>query len=223
MIKRQNVKVIKIREETPDVKSFIMERPADFEYEAGQYVILFIGEYERAFSLASSPTENFLFITAKMIDSPFKGKMSGLLGREADISGPFGRFVLEKVKSHVMVAAGIGIAPFRSMIKCATDRGLDDNITLIYSNKTEQDIAFLDEFDQLQLKNKNLRVVHTLTRSENSKYRTGRVDDAMIREIADLNSVFYVCGPPTMVDGVVAMLKNMGIKEIRFEKFTGYK
>lgn len=190
--------------------------------------MLFIDGDDRAFSLASSPTEDFLMISIKMTGSGFKEKLDALEGQEVTITGPFGRFVFEEGKkqnhSHVMIAGGIGVTPFRSMIKYATDKSLDDRIILLYSNKTEGDISFLEELKHMQNQNKNLSIVHTLTQTESSDYRTGRIDENLIREEVDdiKNSIFYVCGPPVMVDTMVQMLKEMGIKEIRFERFVGY-
>lgn len=166
-----------------------------------------------------------------MTGSPFKESLLSLLGQHVEISGPFGRFILDEGKTQnadtrVMVAGGIGITPFRSMIKYATDKKLGDKIILIYSNKTAEDIAFLGELTEIQKQNENLAIVHTLTRSDSSDYRTGRIDEKLIREIIDNigGSIFYACGPPAFVDTVIVILKSMGVDagNIRFERFTGY-
>jgi ferredoxin-NADP reductase len=98
---------------------------------------------------------------------------------------------------------------------------------MIYSNKTESEIALKRDLDELTKKNLNFKIIHTITRPEESPEWngvTGRIDEKMIREHSDLTETFYVCGPPQMVDGTVAILKAMNIPpaQIKFEKFTGY-
>ena len=124
-----------IRQETPDVKSFIFEKPENFSFVAGQFLTLFLdvedprGNY-RQFSIASSPTEDSVMITSTMRGSPFKQKLAEMQGQKIRARGPFGRFTLQEAERHVMVAGGIGVTPFRSMIKFATDTERKDKITL---------------------------------------------------------------------------------------------
>jgi ferredoxin-NADP reductase len=142
--------------------------------------------------------------------------------------GPFGRFTLSEAEKHVMIAGGIGITPFRSIIKFATDTESNAKITLIYSNRTPEDIVFKEDLDLMEHMNENLEVIHTITRPEGHFWKgiTGRVDEHMIEQhIEDVeNSIFYVCGPPSMVDAMQIVLKEMGIADerIKMERFGGY-
>ena len=229
-----------IKQESVDVKSFKFGlNGAVFNFKPGQYIIMKLDVVDerngvRMFSLSSSPTENgYAMISTKMTGSNFKKKLeSTSIGDMVDIRGPFGRFLLQEdySKTAVMLAGGIGITPFRNMIKFATDKKLDLKIVLLYSNKIPEEIAFKKEFDVWQKINPNLKVVSTVTRPEESKIKwegvKGRIDAAMIKNnVSDMeNCTFYVCGPPAMVDAMVITLKNMGVSDssIKIERFTGY-
>ncbi|MDZ7735296.1 MAG: FAD-dependent oxidoreductase [Gammaproteobacteria bacterium] len=101
-----------------------------------------------------------------------------------------------------MIAGGIGITPFRSMIRHAVDTAAGNAIILLYSNDTPDEIAFREELDSLAENNDWLTVIHTITGDSGSwSSRTGRIDADLIAEHAGrLDSpVYYVCGPPDMV------------------------
>ncbi len=240
-------KVKKVIIEAEDVKSYCLALEEPFNFKPGQYVGVILDVKDdprgpvRPFSIASSPTEKDLLIVAtKMTNSPYKKKMDSLKeGGEVSIRGPFGRFVMEEdySKPVVMLAGGIGITPLRSMIKYSSDKKLPLKIILLYSNKTAEGIAFKEELDNLAKINKNIKVVYTITRTDESKDeskqkwagRIGRIDENMIKEnvhgINDINNcIFYIVGPGSMVDDMLNKLNNMKVpkENIRFEVFTGY-
>jgi len=236
------LKVIETKLETHDTKSIKLDiKGIDIQYKSGQYLIMTFPELVdqeksnlRAFTISSSPTErDFIMVTTKLTGSKFKEKLNHLkIGDKINVKLPFGRFTLdEDYSSHiVMIAGGIGITPFRSHIKYATDKNLPLKITLLYSNKAPEEIIFYSEFEQLMKFNLHLKVIHTITRPEESKQKwggkIGRIDEKIIKEFAtDFgNTLFYTCGPPAMVDGVIALLKEMNAKpeNIKIEKFVGY-
>lgn len=239
-IKKLELEVMENKKITLDVQAIKLDLGGnDFAYKPGQYVNMTL-EVEndpkgntRQFSIASSPTEDFLMFATKISDSPFKQKFSKLeKGDVVKVRGPFGQFILEEDpnKQHVMLSGGIGITPLRAMIKYATDKKLPLKIVLLYSNKTPEEIAFSEEFEKWEKQNENLKIVNTITRPEESKEKwegkTGRIDDRMIREfVPDFKKAeFYVVGPPGMVDAMVDILEEMKISEeqINVEHFTGY-
>ena len=228
-------------------------------YQAGQFLRIQLSEIidprgpSRFFSIASSPTENSIMIATKISQSPFKQKLANAsIGDAIQIQAPFGKFVLsgDTNKHHLFLSGGIGITPFRSILTSATDRKLPHKITLLYSNKTRQDIVFKDDLAQCAKKNPNLTIIHTITRStvnseamksppqrdpaiagqlsnDNQLWETGRINEAIInRYVHDLpNAIFYICGPPSMVEAFTGLVKAMGILEenLRLERFTGYQ
>lgn len=233
---KYELKVIDARQETPDVKSIILEKPDKFDFKPGQFVTMKLdapGDQRggiRTLSIAASPTENFLMFTTRISASGFKQKFNSLkAGDKVNVIGPFGNFILHDDFSHkaVLIAGGIGITPFRSMIQNAADEKLALEIDLLYSNRSFEQIAYYKEFEKLQKQNSKFVVYHTLTDEtpEHWSGGIGRITEDTIMEITDAdNSTFYVCGPPGMVNAMEALLKGMNIspERIKAERFEGY-
>jgi ferredoxin-NADP reductase len=219
---------------TYNVKSFRFPRPETLEYKPGQYMIITIkpsgGEMTKHFTISSSPTEKaFIEFTKKLTGHPFSNALDTMkTGDWARINAPFGDFVLQEEHEKIgMLSGGIGITPLVSMCKYCTDKRLKNNIKLLYGNRTEADMAFRQELDEMQQQNSNLRVVHTLSEpSKEWKGLTGRIDAEMLKkEIPDYpERTFYTCGPPAMVEAMTTLLKNLSIpqEQIRAENFPGY-
>ncbi|APH39103.1 ferredoxin--NADP reductase [Methanohalophilus halophilus] len=219
---------------TEDVVSFLFPRPDGFDYLAGQYIFveLEIGEKKvrKPFTISSSPTnKDIIEFTKKLTGHEFSDALLSLqAGDTAGIEGPFGKMTYSGEYDKIaLISGGIGITPMISISRYCTDKGMDTNIVMISSNKTEQDIAFRDELDTMQKRNPNLKVVHTLTRaSEEWEGCRERVCESMIlREIPDYRErTFYICGPPPMVEAVKEILYQMNVdkSKVKYELFTGY-
>ena len=225
--------VTEIIDRTTNVRSYRFDRPHDFLYLPGQYVIVQVENngkmIQKAFSLSSSPTEEgSIEFTKKFTGHEFSDALKAReVGDELGLDGPYGSFILnEQEKKIVMLAGGIGVTPFRSMIKYSMDRDLDNNIVLICSNRTEDDIIFYNEFKSM-MRSSRLSVVLTCTRpSDQWKGICGRIDRTIIKkEVPDfLQRLFYICGPPPMVQSMRELLEEMEIpkERILFEDFFGY-
>lgn len=235
MVINLELPVIETRQETPDVKSIKLGLKEKLDYKPGQYMMieLDVNDAEngnsRPLSIASSPTENFLMFSTKISQSLFKQKFNSLkIGDKVKLKGPMGIFVLkEDAEEVVLLGGGIGITPFRDMVKYACDKRLSTKLTLLYSNKTPADIVYKNEWNIFEKQNPNLRVVNTITDNTTGwSGKTGRINESMIREFCDdvNNAIFYICGPPGMVDGLSNLLKTMNInpQNIKVEKFAGY-
>jgi ferredoxin-NADP reductase len=127
-------------------------------------------------------------------------------------------------KELVLIAGGTGIAPLMSMIRYITQRKLPVKITLIYSNKTPEDIIFQRELQNLELHNELLRCVHTITRPEGYNWQgpTGRINQELLeRNISNKQALFYICGPKAMIQTCVEQLKGLGVSsfQIKIEKW----
>ncbi len=226
--------VEQIIQRTQDVMSFRFNRPGGFDFIAGQYMFITLKsggkKLEKHFTISSSPTESdYIELTKKLTGHEFANALAALkVGDKVTINGPVGDFTFKgKYDKIAMLSGGIGITPLRSIIRYATDKQLKTDMILLYSNRSEDDIAFKDELDEMQRKNMNLKVVHTITRpGEKWKGPTGRIDKEMIqREIPDyMERIFYISGPQKMVDSMAAVLKDMRIpnKQIKQEYFPGY-
>jgi glycine betaine catabolism B len=175
------------------------EDKTSLNYTAGQFAFFDIGGVYndpkgpiRHFTISSSPTEKFIMFSTRIRDSPYKKRLSTLEeGAKVKVRGPEGEFVLhqEYSKAAVFLSGGIGVTPFRSMIKYATDKQLPLKITMFDSNRNRDSILFKNEFDDWANKNKNLKIIYTVSDDEQEqpsstandwKGEHGRIDKAMI-------------------------------------------
>ena len=92
------------------------------------------------------------------------------------------------------------------MIRYSTDKELKNSIILLYSNRFDDAIVFMDDFDEMQVRNPNFKVITMITRPSPAwKGLTGRINREMIeKKVPDYaERVFYFCGPKLMVDAMV--------------------
>ncbi|OGE64673.1 hypothetical protein A3J13_02275 [Candidatus Daviesbacteria bacterium RIFCSPLOWO2_02_FULL_36_8] len=225
---RKTLKLKEKKQESEDVVSFLFE--PNFKFEAGQYLEWTLPHpkpdsrgVRRFFTISSSPTEGFLMITTRFAEksSTFKSALKKLeSGQEISVSNLEGDFTLPRdtEKKLVFIAGGIGITPFRSMIKYLIDRGEKRDIVLLYSVKTLEEIVFKYLFDEAKFVGVSAVYVSTDT--------MGFIDQSMIqKQIPDYKErYFYISGPQTMVDSFKQTLKAIGIssKQIRTDFFPGY-
>jgi ferredoxin-NADP reductase len=212
---------------------------AELDYRPGQYfwVELLAAPYQdekgarRHITAVTSPTERGVIgLCTRLRDSAFKRSLAELpLGAEVEIKPPEGTFVLPEESSRplVFVAGGIGITPFRSMLRYIEDEGLPHRVTLIYSNRDLGSAAFLDELEEIERANPNVRLVATMTEDEAWPGERRRIDAAFLRDHlgGNLNEASYmVAGPPGMAEGVSAELEKAGADAalITTDSFTGY-
>lgn len=218
---------------TRNIISVRFAKPEGFEYLPGQYIFITIGngdaELRKPLSISCSPTEGFLEVTKRLTGHPFSNALALLKkGDKVKFKGPLGYFTFfGEYKKIGMLSGGIGITPLRSMIKYISDKMLDTDVVLFYSNSHEDDIAFEKEFEDLKKKFPKLNIVSTVTRPGPSWTGiTGRISADMIKtHLPDYKDrVFYVSGPTKMVDSSLNLLKEMNVPEaqIKKESFSGY-
>ncbi len=214
------LKVLKRKIETRNSFSLILEKPAAFNFYPGQYLDVKLANDTRTFTISSSPTENFIMITAKKGRSRFKKMMEKLkIGDLITTSHPAGTFTLDESTPAVFIAGGIGITPFRSIIKSAVDKKLPTSITLIYSN-SDNNFIFKDELVTWQKQTPNLKMMY---HNSGQNCRLNRTQlEPIVHMYGDATS--YLAGAPKMVDGFEKMLLDLGIDKtnIRYDKFDGY-
>src|SRR5262245_24631397 len=174
------VKLKQRREVAEGTMAFHLEKPASFQYKAGQFMNVTITDppetdaegNTRSFSIASAPFEQDLVFATRMRDTAFKRVFKTLnLGSEARISGPFGSFTLhtDASRSAVFLVGGIGITPFRSIILDAAKNQLAHKLYLFYSNRRPEDAPFLEELQKAEQNNPNYKCIGTMTRMQESR------------------------------------------------------
>jgi ferredoxin-NADP reductase len=185
----------------------------------------------RHISVVTSPNERgVLGLCTRLRDSAFKRSLAELpIGAEVDVEEPKGNFLLpeETDQPYVFIAGGIGITVFRCMLRYIVEEKLPHRVTLVYSNRDRESAAFLDELQELEQANPNLRLVLTMTEDPAWEGDKRRIDAEFLRDHLgdELQSFTYlIAGPPAMVDGVAGTLEAAGIPEeqIRPARFSGY-
>lgn len=241
LLKKMELKLLKIQPEAKNTFSFLFQRPPDFDFLPGQFLRLDLEIAEpdgrsnhRLFSIASSPSEkNYLMVTTKSNHSAFKKTLFALSSKKTvQTLAPYGSFILkpEETSPLVFLAGGIGVTPFRSMIRFASDMNLSIPITLFTSFRNVEDIIFQKELREIAGKHTLFKLVESITQPEKStaawRGNLGRIDEQLIKKnVPNFSaSLFYLAGPPAMVDAMVSIVKSLGVDDLRIrqEKFSGY-
>jgi ferredoxin-NADP reductase len=224
-----------------DTMTFEFERPARFDFRAGQSIGITLIDTalteaqgaRHTFSIVSAPFEDKLAIATRMRDSPFKRALKQMMvGSKVRIEGPYGSMTLHKETRHaaVTIAGGIGITPFLSMARQAAHDQSPQYLLLIFSNRRPEDAPFLSELTQLERVNSNFRLVATMTQPAKSNIhwngKTGPIDVALLHDVAGNlpDPLFYLAGSPMMVESMRETLADFGVAEhaIHSEEFYGY-
>ncbi len=119
----------------------------------------------------------------------------------------------------MLIAGGIGVAPFRSMLKEMADNQDANDVSLIYLNQSDT-FLFGDELERWAAQLPNLSVTYIRTKDINRKKR-----EKLIRSlVGNVNQNFYVSGPPAMVEANEHLLIDIGVqvRNIRIDSFGGY-
>ena len=188
----------------------------------------------RYFTIASSPLEDTIRVGIKEAEkgSTFKNNLLSLhTGMGVLATSVSGDFLLptDASKKLVFIAGGIGITPFISMIRTLLILGEKRDITLFYSNKTEEEIAYKYVLEQAE-KELGIKVVHVLSDLEkiSSSWQgeKGFITSEMIKDsLKDYKErSYFISGPPGMVAAYTTTLKDMGVSsfDIVTDFFPGF-
>ena len=234
--------VLKQRLKTgPSSMDFVFEPGQKFAYQPGQYMEWTLPHNKvdargnrRYFTLASSPTESEVRLGVKFYQkgSSYKKAMLAMNSETKIVASQIaGDFVLphDPKQKVVFIAGGIGVTPYRSMIKYLLDKQEQRSIALLYAARTAEDIAYQEVFEAAR---QQLGVSAHYILSEpdkpplDNRYRDGHVDAAMIRALVPdyAERLFYISGPQPMVEAVRHNLSELGVAahQIKLDFFPGY-
>lgn len=223
-----------------DTIDFIFNPKQKFAFVPGQYMEWTLAHKSpdsrgnrRYFTIASSPTEEDLRLGIKFYanGSSYKKALLTMSDKTPIVGAQVrGDFTLPKDSKQKLafIAGGIGITPFRSMIKYLTDMKQERSIILLYANKSADEIVYHDILNQAQLV--GVRTIYTLTDTskipQNWDGSVGRIDDKMIvQEIPDfMDRIFYLSGPRSMVTAYEKVLTQIGVsnRHIKTDFFPGF-
>jgi len=233
--------VSEVKRETPNAVSITFSVPENlkktFAFKAGQYITIKHEkdgkQLRRAYSLCSSPKSGILKVAVKKVD---KGSFSIYantklqVGDTLQVMPPTGKFILEpNLKNYVAFAAGSGITPVLSLIKCTLEEMPQSTFLLIYGNQNIEETMFYSEILELQKQFPNRFTAEFIfSRKEEENSQFGRIDRSIVNFFLKNKyqnttyESFYLCGPEEMIDEVSATLKHNGInsKQIHHELFS---
>lgn len=189
-------------------------------------------ELTHHFSIVNSPNQKgVLALTTRLRleESFFKRTLNeAQVGEEVEIGKIAGSFILPEStdKPIVLIALGIGITPYISMLRWAFEQNKPYKFTVIYSDNEVVSMAFLDELKQMDQAHDNLELVCSVTQDESWQGEKRHVDSQFVKDHIDNidGHLYYISGPPKIVELVSASLKNAGIPEdsIKTDSFSGY-
>ncbi|WP_339674270.1 2Fe-2S iron-sulfur cluster-binding protein [Dasania marina] len=235
------LKIVGIFIETHDVKTFRLAlpdgQPLPFTYEPGQFATLTLtipGQskpVKRSYTIASSPTQrDYLELTIKREDQGIVSRFMHdvvVLNDQLTVKVPSGQFYFNgrDTDSVVLVSGGVGITPMMSAARYLTDQCWAGDIYFLFCARTSHDFIFQQELAYLQARHKNLHVLVSMTRVEGTSWMgpQGRFTPQLINDfVPDIaTKEIHICGPQSMMDGVAAMLTELGVpqKLIQTEAF----
>lgn len=227
VLRIRTAQVIRVQHVTPELFTLTCALPAEegFAFLAGQWVYLHLldarGESvaRGAFSVASAPVEREgalsfgIKVHGRLTQTFSTMKAGDVIG----VQGPFGVFLLPKEPAPlVFLAAGIGVTPFRSLIREALAQESDQPIALIWISKAWDDLLYHQEFLAWQAASGGRFRYHpSLTRDPHPDWTgwRGRLEPWMLEALSfDWASAHgYVCGPPLFMERAKALLAERGV------------
>jgi len=220
--------VVELLDETPRVRSIVLDRPDWGGHLAGQHVDVRLTaedgyQAQRSYSIASAPEDEHLVLTVERLDD---GEVSPYLvdelrpGDELELRGPIGGYFVWESSTGgplLLVAGGSGVVPFRSMLRHRAAAGSSAPTRLLYSERSLDEVIYWNEWEGL-----SADVRFTLTREQPEGW-TGyarRIDLELLAEVAwpsGERPLVYVCGPTAFVEAAAEALVALGHDSARIK------
>ncbi|TDQ36588.1 FAD-dependent oxidoreductase [Aureibacillus halotolerans] len=226
VFKKTEVSFLEKRKESDNVYTFRFKKEKDVSWHAGQYALFTITHKKikkatRPFTISSSPTEDVIQITSVINEKPSEFKQALLeleKGMTVKMSGSVGTFYSQGNAPLLLIAGGIGVTPFRAMIKQLESEGMNQNrpIKLIHVDGQTSHI-FKDELESI-VNNIPIDIMYLESRENLHK----EIDAFVTVHKADAH--YYVAGPKSMVEDTTKHLQESNIPKANIKKdaFFGY-
>ncbi|MBS0533725.1 MAG: ferredoxin reductase [Proteobacteria bacterium] len=239
--------VREVTDETPRVRSLVLDVPGWPGHSAGQHVDVRLTapdgyQAQRSYSIASAPASGTITLTVEMLPD---GEVSSYLAGEArvgdqfELRGPIGGYFVwtpDLEGPLFLVGGGSGIVPLMAilreraanmmMLRDGGAKGAAQPASLLFSSRSYDDIIYRAELERLAGQGGGLTVTHTLTRGAPAGWAglSRRIDAMMLTEhgfAPDLMPRIFICGPTPLVETVAFTLRELGHgpKLIKTERF----
>jgi ferredoxin-NADP reductase len=235
---RVRLELKEIQKISDRVYNYIFQPERRFAFLPGQYMEWTLDNVpydargnRRTFTIASSPTEPEVHLGVKFYEpaSQYKAEFAQLRpGDTVYASQLAGNFTIKghEQQKLVFIAGGIGITPFRSMVKYLTDQGNSVDIVLLYAASDPREFAYLEQFQAARQIGVRTIPIVTNPAHHSDTYLTARIDGALLQRLVPdyAERTFYVSGPDVMVDGVKQELRRLGVtgRWVKTDHFSGY-
>jgi ferredoxin-NADP reductase len=228
--------VAELVDETPRVKTLVLDVPEWQGHRAGQHVDVRLTaedgyQAQRSYSIASAPEDERIALTVERLEdgevSPYLAEEL-VVGDKLELRGPIGGYFVWEARDDrplLLAGGGSGVVPLRAMLRHRAAAGATTPARLLYSARSLDDVIYREELDRLADGDENLDVRYTLTREQPAGW-TGyarRVDGDMLREVAfhGGEGIAFVCGPTRFVEAVADGLIAVGYapERVKTERF----
>jgi len=221
------LKIEKITEEAPDVRTFRLkfrdEKEAElFSFKAGQFAEYSVaGEGESTFCIASSPTrKDYVECTFRKVGKVTSALADLDVGDTIGFRGPYGNvFPIDqwKGKNLLFIAGGIALPPMRCVIwNCLDTRENFKDITILYGARTVKDLVYKEELKEWT-ERPDVNLVTTVDPGGQTPDWKGEIGfvPTILEKIAPVseNTIAIVCGPPIMIKYTFPVLERLGFKD----------
>lgn len=236
-MKETSVILTKRIKRTLAIESFRFKPDEKIEFLPGQFLQLIFDQENRNssnlnkfLSFSSAPDKEYFEVTKRISNSEFSDSLAKLkIGDRVLVRAPMGNCVFKDEYTKIgFLVGGIGITPAISILEYIMGKNLDTDVCLVYSNRTEEDIAFKAEIDNWSQQNPNINPVYVVTNCapKDKSYFFGRIDEKFLTDnICDLNQrIFFIFGAPNMVTAMKNVCLEIGCIEdmLKVENFIGY-
>jgi len=227
--------IVAIRQETPTIKSFVLEcSAAAFAFMPGQWIDLHVeiaGHDEvGGYSMINAPRgDGRIELAIKYSDTHAVTRYlheNARVGDRVAVSNGSGSFYYEPGMGDrvVLIGAGVGVTPLLSIMRHISSEQPQVEVTLLYSVAVPEEVLFAEELAQMRRTREKTRVLITVTQPQGTRWTglTGRIDARKLAEAGlSQGTVYFICGPGEMVDNTARMLVELGVPEhkVIFEKW----
>jgi ferredoxin-NADP reductase len=220
------VRVVSVRDETANAKTFRLATPEPTHHRAGQHYVVRLTAPDgytasRSYSVASAPdgSNEFELTVERLADGEVSSFLHDVVqpGDELEVRGPIGGwFVWEGETPAVLVGGGSGVVPLMAMLRLARNTGHADLVRLVVSVRTPADLYYADE-----LPGPESTLVYTRETPPGFRRPVGRLSVSDLAPVVTDGATTYVCGSPPFAEAASQLLVDQGVAvdRIRVERF----